>query len=391
MERPKKKGRKRKKKIQFTFLMTIIFTGFGMYFYIGFLTFPGYELEPGLVNAYDIFIGGQDGYHTYRIPAIISLPGDVIIAFCEGRKDSCSDYGDIDLVMKRSTDNGVTWSDLVILWDSGTDAIMNPMPIYDKDTGMLLLAVVLARREFYILNSTDLGATWNEPWHIQGIKPVDWKFFGPSPGHGIQLTNGRLLISGMYNTKEPNAGDSWGSFTMYSDDDGLTWLIGHVFPLDTNECLSVELWDESILTILRWNYKIGNANRVYTSVSTDRGETYSNIKPNPYLISPICQASIQRFTKNDTYTKNRLIFSNPANEVVRRVMTLKISYDEGNTWPVSRVLYKGPSVYSDLCVLPNMTICCIFERGYKDLCERTTFVQFNLDWLSQGSDELILR
>src|SRR5690606_29857649 len=74
-------------------------------------------------------------YHTFRIPSIIRTAEGSLLAFCEGRKNSRADSGDIDLVMRRSDDGGDTWSDLGVVWDEGENTAGNPCPVIDTSTG----------------------------------------------------------------------------------------------------------------------------------------------------------------------------------------------------------------------------------------------------------------
>jgi sialidase-1 len=79
----------------------------------------------------DVFVAGQGGYHIYRIPALIVTSNLTLLAFCEGRKHSRSDTGDIDLLLKRSTDCGKIWSEPQVVWDDGPNTCGNPCPVVD--------------------------------------------------------------------------------------------------------------------------------------------------------------------------------------------------------------------------------------------------------------------
>ena len=106
------------------------------------------------------------------------------------------------------------------------------------------------------------------------------------------------------------------------------------------------------------------------------------------LIEPVCQASFLRYTNAESDGKNRLLFSNPATKTDRDRVTVRLSYDEGETWPVSKLLYEGKSAYSSLAVLPDRTIACLYERGVGRYSENLYFARFTLDWLTDGTDQL---
>jgi sialidase-1 len=358
----------------------------GYYIYIQFR----YRMDPDLEYTCDLFSHGENGYDTFRIPGLLILPDDIILAFCEGRVESASDYGNIDLVMKRSTDRGDTWSDLQVLWNFGDLSVQNPCPVYEETTGKIFLHVVTDRQDHYVLESEDLGLTWSDPVKL-ATKVDDWSFGGPSPGHGIQLQSGRLLIPGMYCPNANQDGEKeWGAYLIYSDDNGETWEIGHIFPQIVNECMVVELDNGTIMTILRinreteYNYKL-------VSFSNDEGNTSSTPVENFDLITPICQSSIIRLSSNHSNTgdgKSRLLYSHPNNPSQRMNFTLRVSYDEGQTWAKSRVVYPGSTAYSDLAVLSDFTICGLVERGAIRYQEHITFFRTDIDWISSGTDTL---
>ena len=124
-----------------------------------------------------------------------------------------------------------------------------------------------------------------------------------------------------------------------------------------------------------------------SAVSKDGGETWSKIKFESDLVEPVCQASVIRYTDEKNHDRNRILFSNPAS-VLRIMMTIKMSYDEGQTWKVARILNKGASGYSDLVILPDMTIGLLYERGKGMYWEKITFARFTLDWLTGGKDAI---
>ena len=344
----------------------------------------GAEPSTPLITQDDIFVSGRDGYHTFRIPALVASRNGVLLAFCEGRKNSSSDSGDIDLVLKRSTNSGETWGKMQLVWDDGQNTMGNPCTVADRDTGAVWLAFTRNNDGVFVMKSTDDGATWVEPVEITSdVKLADWSWYATGPGHGIQLTSGRLLIPCDHRIRGLPRPDSL-AHVIYSDDHGVTWKLGGSLSKKTNECEAVETSDGSVYLNMR--SKHGKKRRLH-AWSEDGGESWSDVEFDDTLISPECQASIVRFTDRSRHDKNRILFANPAS-TSRTRMTVRISYDECRTWNAGRVLHEGPSAYSDLCIAPNMTICCLYERGEKRAYERLTFARFNLQWLSNETDRL---
>jgi sialidase-1 len=345
-----------------------------------------------------VFVAGERGYHTYRIPSLYVTPNGTLVAFCEGRKHARSDTGDIDLVLKRSFDNGATWEAMQVIADGGPNTVGNPCPVVDRDTGTIWLPLtrnlgedkesqIMARtskgtREVLIMKSTDDGATWSEPVEItETTKSPDWTWYATGPGCGIQLASGRLLIPCDHAVA---VSKMYRSHVIYSDDNGESWQLGGVVGDKVNECQVVELQDGSLLINMR-SYHQEDCRAIATS--KDGGLTWSQVTLDQTLMEPVCQASLLRFTDERTYTKNRLLFSNPAS-TTRINLTVRLSYDEGKSWPVSKALYEGPSAYSALAVLPDMTIGCLYERGSKTPYETITFSRFPVEWLTDGADSL---
>src|SRR6185369_16189208 len=162
---------------------------------------------------------------------------------------------------------------------------------------------------------------------------------------------------------------------------GANWKLGGTIGDNCNECQVVELADSTLLMNMRSYH---GKNRRALSTSHDGGMTWSEPVLDEALIEPVCQASLLRYTEARTHRKNRLLFSNPAS-TKRENLTVRLSYDEGKTWPVARPLHPGPSAYSCLTVLPDMTIGCLYEGGEKKAAERIVFAQFSLEWLTDGS------
>lgn len=326
----------------------------------------------------DVFLSGSEGYHTYRIPAVVLTNQRTLLAFCEGRKTGRGDHGDLDLVLRRSRDGGQTWQPMQLVYEEGGTAkitIGNPCPVVDRSTGTVWLPFCRDNDRVLITHSTDDGQTWFKPVEITPhVKRPEWGWYATGPGHGIQLGSGRLLIPCDCRVREVPGGivKEGHSLVFYSDDHGKTWKLGGVTDAGMNECEAVELADGSLLLSMR-NY-FGKNTRAF-SISTDAGLSWSSPRHHPQVFCPTCQSSIQRYSLQP---KNVLLYSGPGGEG-RNDMTVRLSYDEGQTWPVAKVLYAGSSAYSDLVVLPDATIGCLYER---DNYGKITLARFSLDWLT---------
>ena len=331
----------------------------------------------------ELFVRGKDGYHTYRIPALLVTKKGTVLAFCEARKDSSSDYGDIDLALRRSTDGGRTWTDMEIIVDDGDHTMGNPCPVVDRSTGTIWLPLCRDNKDILLMKSTDDGVTWSESVDItKEAKDPTWYWVGTGPGHGIQLRKGRLVIPCWADATE-SLGEIQFSYVLYSDDHGTTWERGSVLDRDgSDECEAVELTDGSLYLTMR--SRQGKKQRAY-SFSQDGGEIWSPVEYDPCLPEPSCQGSVVRFTRTCRFHKNRIVLASPANPAARTCLTVRVSYDECRSWGVSKVLFSGSAAYSDLAVTTDGQILCFFEA---DNYERLILARFNIEWLSDGRDHL---
>ncbi len=187
----------------------------------------------------ELFHSGEGGYHTYRIPAIVRSRKGTLLAFCEGRRTSSGDSGDIDLLLKRSFDGGKTWSPAQLVADFGPDTIGNPAPVVDWKSGTIVLLMnsspgnvtereistgTGATRKVWICRSKDDGASWSRPEEItSSVKRPEWTWYATGPGNGIQLRSGRLVVACDHKVVHT---ESMHSHLIYSDDGGATWSIG---------------------------------------------------------------------------------------------------------------------------------------------------------------------
>jgi sialidase-1 len=346
----------------------------------------------------EVFVAGEGGYHSYRIPSAILTPMGTLLAFAEGRRGAAGDAGDIDLVLRRSHDGGRTWTPLQVIGDNGPNTFGNPCAVVDRRTSTIWLLTTQNRgtdrekditagtsegsRTVWAMRSQDDGATWSTPVEITAsVKAPDWTWYATGPGVGIQLRSGRLVVPG--NHAEAKTGVHR-SHLIFSDDGGQSWTVGASSDPGTNESQVVELADGRLLLNMR-NHPPKLENFRMIARSSDGGRTLSPAAADRALIEPPAQASLLRFTTATAKDRNRLLFANPAS-AARERMTVRLSYDEGVSWPISRVVHEGPAAYSSLVVLPDRTIGVLFERGEQSPYERLTLARFTLEWLTSGSD-----
>ena len=361
----------------------------------------------------DVFVNGDGGYPVYRIPSLVCTPKGTLLAFCEGR--SAGDQSPTDIVLRRSGDGGRTWQPMQVIVKALPDAAMNPTAIVDRVTGAVVLvcgrfpqlpkgqnvdhggvarAAGLGRDSIttWLTTSRDEGVTWSAPIDITAMtKKPEWRETGHGPGVGIQTRSGRLVVP-CFETRLPESpGYPWGvswNYAIYSDDHGQTWRLSdnEVGPC-VNETQMVELADGTLMLNMRSDaVKTGDGYAVkgcrVGAVSRDGGKTWSEPFDIRDLPDPNCQASILRYTWADKQGKSRILFSSPAAEG-RLAGTIRVSYDEGKTWPVAKVIHKDYFGYSCLAGLPDGTIGCVFETAG---CSKIVFAGFSLAWLTDGKD-----
>jgi sialidase-1 len=341
----------------------------------------------------DVFISGTDGYHGYRIPAIETAPDGALVAFCEARKHSLADPGfgkqDIDLVCKRSTDGGRTWSEMQVIEDPGELwSAANPATVVDRETGRLWLLYLRSKPERSTRTarpgtddmqtlarwSDDSGVTWSEPIDLTEVaRDMDdpsWRASVVGPGGPIQDRGGRLIAPAW--KVEPS-----GVFAIYSDDHGRSWHRGGLVPGDElgNESELVELADGGILIDIRQR----SGPHRHRAVSRDGGETWSEPRPGERVTPVAC--AIERWTlKSAGDDRNRIVWTGPKGPG-RTHLVVRVSYDEGQSFPLERQIGEEHAAYSDLTVLPDKTVGVLWERGVERGYQFITFTRFNLDFV----------
>lgn len=349
----------------------------------------------------EVFAAGKDGYHTYRIPAIVVTTNGTVLAFCEGRKNGRGDSGDIDTLLKRSTDGGKTWGAQQLIWSDDENTCGNPTPVVDRETGTIWILIcwnngstkerqisakaVREGRRVFVSHSSDDGVTWTKPEEItSSVKEPGWGWYATGPVNGIQLARGehrgRLVIPANH-SEAGGKGDATNtvsrSHVIYSDDHGQTWHIGGIEDKKTNESTVAELSDGVVMQNMRSYH---NRNQRVVATSKDGGASWSPVHFDETLIEPVCQGSLFRYSWPDNGDKSRLLFSNPAS-LQREKLTVRLSYDEGSTWAASQLIHEGPAAYSCLARLPDQSVGCLFECGRKSPYETISLARIPLSWL----------
>jgi sialidase-1 len=377
----------------------------------GFLVvFTGCRNDKAFLEQQDLFVGGTEGSAFYRIPALATTNKGTLIAVCDARIERWNDApNNIDLAMKRSFDMGKTWTPIKIIADyPGEEAAGDPSLLIDRQTGTIWLFFdyIVPKEGFkpemlkdfkvaedydkwrtiwlYAMKSDNDGETWSKPIDLTYLKNPEWDYLVAAPGNGIQLKSGRLIMP-TYSSQSHLTVSA--CQTVYSDDHGKTWQIGNSVGEYNGEPQIVELEDGTLMMNMRQVKQKGH--RMYT-LSKDEGLNWSEPIDETALPEPGfgCMASFIRLTsKKDDDSKNRILFSNPGTAKGREKLTVRVSYDEGKTWQISKVLYEGPSGYSSMTVLRDGSIGMLYETGKKSLLEKIVFARYNLTWLTDGKDK----
>ena len=377
--------------------------------------------EP-FIEKQDLFMAGEDpAYKIYHIPGVVVTAKGTVLAWCEARKRAAgvSDWDDIRILLRRSSDDGKTWSNAKSIVnvpgpkeknsfalkmknvDPNDVTYNNPVLIADRDGTIHMLFCLEYMRVFY-QRSEDDGVSWSQPAEVTRAfdtfrKDYDWQVLATGPNHGIQLTSNRLLVPVWLSTGTGgNAHRPSVTATVYSDDSGATWHAGEIAVpctdewINPNETVAIELNDRRVMLNVRNESK---AHRRLVTISNDGATDWSKPRFDDALLEPICMGGIVRYSYGG---KSLILFSNPHNldkakggaepgkNRDRKNLSMKISRDEGMTWPVNKTIEPGPSMYSDVAVTPSGTILCFYGRGATPgfAGNSLTIARFNLEWLS---------
>lgn len=351
------------------------------------------------------FRSGEDGYDTFRVPALLTTPAGTLLAFAEGRLDSPGDTGDIDVVVKRSTDGGATWGPPLVVAVGDGDTRGNPAPVIDPASGRLVVVTCFnsgdateehitrgavdkdASRRVFVQTSDDDGRTFSAPRDITAeVKRPGWRWYATGPGHALALTGkhaGRLVVPANHSAAPPDGSSDtgaephyYGAHCLYSDDGGDSWHIGYVDDdysgvTNTNESSLAQLPDGRLYVTSRDQHGSSPGNRM-DSYSSDGGATLDQpFAPQPTLDAvPVVQGSVLQVAGAGGAP---LLFSGPATPDARAAMTVWRSDDGGATFRKAMTLSDQPAAYSDLVQLDARTVGILYETGVADPYETLTF------------------
>jgi sialidase-1 len=354
-----------------------------------------------------VFVSGDAGHKSYRIPAIIKLPNGDLLAFAEGRVHGAGDFGDINIVLKRSSNNGKTWSHLQTIVNYDSLQAGNPAPVVDLSDpaypdGRILLFYNTGNnhegevrkgnglREVWYTTSADGGSTWTEPINIttQVHKPnqpkinsaynfkEDWRSYANTPGHAMQFTEGeyrgRIFVAANHSSGEPQQESrDYQAHGFYTDDHGKTFQLSESVNIPgSNEAMATELSDNRLMMNVR-NQR-GDIRARIVAISDDGGTTWDTAYFDHTLPDPICQGSI--LTVGKKKGKNILAFCNAADTAMRDNLTLRISNNDGMSWDKFYIVDKSTkgekdfTAYSDIVQIGKKEIGVLYERdGYKEI------------------------
>lgn len=329
---------------------------------------------------------------SYRIPAMTVTTNGTVLAAYDRRNDGPQDLpGDIDPMVRRSTDNGATWSDATAAVDyPDPQGCSDPSLLTDRSTGRVHLFCTFSHGEVSFqdsepgsadatdprtlhvrhMTSDDDGRTWSEPVDLnEQVKDPAWAGVFASSGHGVQTADGRLLQPAVV---RDSAGEHH-SVNFYSDDHGETWHAGDLLAAGTDESKAVPLSTGQVVQ----NSRDVDGGRRLLSVSEDGGVGFDDPEPVPELPDPGVNADQIRVDQQAD--DSRLLFSNPADEQERAELTVRLSCDNGASWSSGSVLHPGPAGYSTMVMLPNGRVGVFAEHGETESHGELTFTSVALD------------
>ena len=329
-----------------------------------------------------VFTAGTEGYHTFRIPVLLVLGNDRLLAFAEARRDGAADSGEIDLVLRRSADGGRTWGPLEVIRHAAGYTCGNPAPVLTDDGGLVLLSLtngaqateadILAGRvspdhgrRVWVQRSADLGRSWTEPTEItESVRRRDWRWYATGPTRAIELADGRIVVPANHSQPAPDGRQVYSAHAVLSDDGGRTWRLGFVARprpgvREPNESAVTALPDGRLLFVSRNEAGVPQHQRLVATSATG-GETLDR----PYaarvdLAGTKCQAGVTTLPDSDRLAT--VVLRGPG----RRDLELRVSRSEGRRWRRELSVWPGPAAYCDV-TSDGQAVLLLFEAGESD-------------------------
>ena len=331
----------------------------------------------------------EDNNFAYFVYGLSVTTKGTILAFAEARIENGKDDGAHHIVLKRSTDKGLSFSkSQIVVKSQNGESWANPTVVQDRKTADIFLFYALnqenSRTEVFYIKSKDDGLNWSHPVNLTGLfenNKHQWTFHLPGPGHGLQLRNKRLLVP-VWHRKSisyPGKERKYGVNCLYSDDHGKTWKLGGDTPVgELNESQIVEQTNGDVLLIGR-TYTSHKGSSQAKVVSKDKGITWSQSpKYDPALTGRVCDIGLVRYSSKPDI----ILVSQPADSKKRKDLTIRMSKDGGKTWPVNKLLEEGGATYSDLAILPDKTIICLYGHGGTEhMPQNVSLARFHRNWL----------
>jgi sialidase-1 len=356
-----------------------------------------------IVNAQNksvpVYVSGTDGYKSFRIPAIIKAPNGNLLAFCEGRVNGSGDFGDIKIVLKRSSDNGTTWTALQIVASNDSLQAGNPAPVADLtdpryphgriflfyNTGNgheMELRKGKGHRDVFYKTSIDNGITWSDPVditlqvnriHQPAVNPKwnfveDWRTYANTPGHALQFKDGkykgRIYIAANHSSGDPKPElRDYQAHGYFTDDHAATFHLSQTVPFQgSNESTAAELSNNGLMM----NSRNQTGKFRIVSLSKDGGETWDTTFVDHNLPDPVCEGSLLNIGIKKG--KSVLAFCNNDSEKSRDSLTLRISFNEGKTWKKKFLIDPKNTGYSDIVKISKKNIGVLYEANdYKEI------------------------
>lgn len=352
------------------------------------------------------------GYHNYRIPSLLVTQKGTILAVMEGREGMNFDHARNDIVLKRSVDNGANWSLPNVIAQAGDNVVMNPVMVQAKDGTIILAYIYFPEKrhssdrahgikavdpglegstieKIFVIKSRDEGLTWSKPQEITKIAKRGNNSLHAicGPGVGITLNKGRYkgrVIIPMSETRIRRGKKIANNYALYSDDSGITWKHGKACPesrdgsLGGNEVQMVELENGDVLVSIR------SRGCRLLSRSRDGGRSWEPLKKQSDLVDTGCMSPLLRYRWTQGNKPGVLIHIGVTGRVdgrKRGMAIIALSYDDGKTWPLQKLLYDKAFDYSSLVLLPDGTIGMLAEYDFNGERAKIKFCRFNLKWI----------